>query len=196
VRLTSLLRSLALSAALVSGGAVAACTPETPAAPAVSTDPSAAALDKMVADFTAAWDASDYAKMVELSIPQTLLDQIMLQSGIDPTEGADPLRKEILAIMERTLAQATIIETSINPAGADIQTSSTGRKHAFVPATVVMEVQGTRLRSVSNYLALTEGERWYLVNPSSAAAIAAIKAAFPDLADLPLSEPQIEVISP
>ena len=193
MKLNSVLRCLALSAAVMSAAAVSACTPDAPK-PAATADQGAAALNKMVADFTAAWEAADYAKMVELSIPQRLLDQIMTQSGIDPTEGADPLRKEILAIMERTLAQASIVETSIDASGAEIKTSPTGRKHAFVPATVVMDIQGTRLRSASNYLALTEGERWYLVNPSSPDAIAAIKAAFPDLADLPLSEPKIEVI--
>jgi hypothetical protein len=204
MKITSMLRHFAVSVALASAAAGVACTPATTEAAAPAPEQSAAApsdeqhaaaLNTMVADFTAAWQAADYAKMVELSIPQTLLDQIMKQSGIDPASGAEPLRKEILALMEQTLAQATIIETSIDATGAKIETAASGRKWAYVPATVVMEVQGTRLRSVSNYLALTEGERWYLVNPSTAAAIAAIRAAFPDLADVALTEPKIEVLS-
>ena len=58
-----------------------------------------------------------------------------------------------------------------------------------------MEIQATKVRSTNNYLALDDGGRWFLINPSNAGAIQAIKATYPDLADVALTEPNMEMVS-
>jgi hypothetical protein len=51
------------------------------------------------------------------------------------------------------------------------------------------------MRSTNNYLALDDGGRWFLINPSNASSIQSIRAAYPDLADVALTEPNMEVIT-
>jgi len=193
VKLTPVLRSLAAAALLVTAAAApVACSPATTEAPA---EHSEAGVKKVVADFKTAWEAQNYDAMIDLSMPQPLLDQIIKQYGGPSDLSTEQLSKEIKTMMAGVLAQVQMVEFSIDDNAVNMLTSPTGRKHALLPSVVVVEVQGTRMRASASYLAFVENGRWYLIDSSSPESFDALKIAFPDLAGLTMPEAKMEVIS-
>jgi hypothetical protein len=196
-----ILRPVALIAAL----ALAACSPEAakPNASAAASAPAAtygtvhgaSGLKEVVAEFKTAMEAMDFRAMTSLSMPPALLEQIKKQNNIPPTTNASVLRRQIEAGLKQAADEVKFLEFSIDDSKSEFLTTPTGRKYALTPSSVIMEVQGTKMRSSNNYLALEDGGRWFLVNPSNASSIASIKAAYPDLADVALTEPNVEVVS-
>ncbi len=178
--------------------ALAACSPnasETPKPMEAKVEPDVAGLTQVCADFGAAMDAKNYPAMTDLSVPQPLVEAIFKSAGAPPNYTAAQFRLQLQMIMAKTMDSVKFLEFHVECETAPILTSATGRQHALAPATVVMEIQGQTVRSSNNYLALVDGDRWYLLNPSTADAIKQIKATFPDLASLDLHEPQMDLIS-
>ncbi len=193
MKLTSPLRSFAIATLLVAATATnVACTP---AKTEVAAEQSEAGVVKVVADFKTAWESQNYDAMIDLSMPQPLLDQIIKQAGAPPDTSPEELSREIKKMMAGVLAQAKIIELSIDADSASIMTSPTGRKHALVPSVTIVDVQGTRIRSTNSYLAFTDNDRWFLTDSSSPESFEMLKVAFPDLSGLTIPEPKMEVIS-
>jgi hypothetical protein len=194
MKITSIFRSLALGLALASAAiAPVACSGETGS---VATDPAKAEVDKLVADFSAAWTAQDYDKMLALSMPEPLLDEIMNQFGVDAAENRDKVAGEIKALMQQALSQAKVVRAEMDAKAAKIETTSTGRKYAVVPSVVEVDVSGTHAKATGSYLAFEDGGRWYLLDPSSDDTIATIKKVFPDLADVKLTPSKMEIVTP
>jgi hypothetical protein len=194
MRITSIFRSIALGIALASAAiAPVACSGETGG---VATDPAKAEVDKLVADFSAAWSAQDYDKMLALSLPEPLLDEIMRQFGVDASENRDKVAGEIKALMEQALSQAKVIKAEMDAKASKIEATSTGRKYAVVPAVIELSVGDVRAKSTGSYLAFEEAGRWYLIDPSSDETIATIKKVFPDLADVKLTPSKMEIVTP
>ena len=193
MKIKSILRACALGLGLLSAAALpAACSGEAPAASAAHQG-----VTKVVADFNAAWTAQDYATMLSLSLPPQVLDQIMVQYGVTPgDENREQMVAEIKSVMATALSQAKVIETKMDAAVAKVETSPTGRSYALVPSVVEIEAGGQRIRSTGQYLAFEEGGRWYLMDASGADALAALKAAYPDLADLKPGQSKIEMVTP
>jgi hypothetical protein len=197
-----MLRSLLLT----SGLALAACSPEAakPKAPVAAPPPAAtygavygaAGMKEVVAEFKTAMEAKDFRAMMSLSVPPALLEQIKKQAGVPPNTNASLLRGQIETGLKQAMEQAKILDLSIDDSKSEILTTPTGRKYAMVPSFVVMEIQGKKVRSTNNYLALDDGGRWFLINPSNASSIQSIKTAYPDLVDVALTEPNMEMISP
>ena len=194
MNIASIFRSFALGLALVSAAvAPVACSGETGS---VSTDPAKVEVDKLVAEFSAAWTAQDYDKMLALSMPEPLLDEIMRQFGVDAAENRDKVAGEIKALMQQALSQAKVVRAEMDAKAAKIETTSTGRKYAVVPSVVEVDVSGTRAKATGSYLAFEDGGRWYLLDPSSDDTIATIKKVFPDLADVKLTPSKMEIVTP
>ena len=151
MNIASIFRSFALGLALVSAAvAPVACSGETGS---VSTDPAKVEVDKLVAEFSAAWTAQDYDKMLALSLPEPLLDEIMSQFGVDAAENRDKVAGEIKALMQQALSQAKVVRAEMDAKAAKIETTSTGRKYAVVPSVVEVDVSGTRAKATGSYLA-------------------------------------------
>ena len=194
MNIASIFRSFALGLALVSAAvAPVACSGETGA---VSADAAKVEVDKLVAEFSAAWTAQDYDKMLALSMPEPLLDEIMRQFGVDAAENRDKVAGEIKALMQQALSQAKVVRAEMDAKAAKIETTSTGRKYAVVPSVVEVDVSGTRAKATGSYLAVEDGGRWYLLDPSSDDTIATIKKVFPDLADVKLTPSKMEIVTP
>lgn len=193
MKIVSFIRSVALGLGLLSAAALpAACSGEAPAQSAAHQS-----VTKVVADFNAAWTAQDYPTMLSLSLPPQILDQIMVQYGVTPGDGnREQLADEIKSMMAMALSQAKVIETKMDAADAKVETSPTGRSYALVPSVVEIEAAGQRIRSTGQYLAFEDAGRWYLMDASGADALAALKVAFPDLADVPMAPSKMETVSP
>ncbi|HOY79928.1 MAG TPA: hypothetical protein PLN33_19100 [Hyphomonadaceae bacterium] len=199
-----LLRPAAISAALLSAVLIASCSPSTsepqsaaasettPASPAQSAGPNS--VDEVVSAFKTALETKDYTAMLSLSMPDAVIAQIKQDAGLT-TATTKQLRDQFAAAAAQTFQQATLLDVTIDAANAQVQTSGTGRQYALVPSSTLMEIQGERARSTNNYLAISEKGRWYLLNPSNAQVITVIKTVFPDLAEVALTEPHMEVIS-
>ena len=193
MKLTYPLRGFAIVTLLVA--AIATNVACSPAKTEVAPEQSEAGVVKVVADFKTAWESQNYDAMIDLSMPQPLLDQIIKQSGAPPDTSPEELSREIKKMMAGVLAQAKIIELSIDTDSASIMTSPTGRKHALVPSVTIVDVQGTRIRSTNSYLAFADNGRWFLTDSSSPESFEMLKVAFPDLSGLTIPEPKMEVIS-
>ncbi len=193
MKLTYPLRGFAIVTLLVA--AIATNVACSPAKTEVAAEQSEAGVVKVVADFKTAWESQNYDAMIDLSMPQPLLDQIIKQSGAPPDTSPEELSREIKKMMAGVLAQAKIIELSIDTDSASIMTSPTGRKHALVPSVTIVDVQGTRIRSTNSYLAFADNGRWFLTDSSSPESFEMLKVAFPDLSGLTIPEPKMEVIS-
>jgi len=152
-------------------------------------------LGETVEKYLAAIKAKDADTTISLTFPPALFDQLAAQAGIHTESEKAEILEQLKAGTDEMLKQGAIVDLSINLADAETATSSTGRKYALLPGAAVLDIQGKRVKATNKYLAVTDSGRWYLIDPSSAGTIRSIKSAFPDLADVPLTEPTMEVIS-
>ncbi len=132
--------------------------------------------------------------MIDVTMPPTLLGELMRLDGIDESQRAD-VRKQLVAMSAQALRDAKLVELTVDVNSAKIETSSTGRRYATMPVTFIMDVKGQRMRSIGGYLALQDSGRWYVLSMSDGATIRSIQAAYPDLDHTPMAPPKIEVIT-
>jgi hypothetical protein len=191
------LRSVLTVALLSTLLGVASCAPVTPNAQQEATDTTAgaASFTEVVTDYKTAIGGKDYGRMVALVLSPAMLDQLVVQFDPGKTLSRKKVEEQVRAILKKTMAAGNLLQFAVDASKSEIQTSPTGRHYALVPASVVVEGQGARARGISNYLAVEDGGRWYLLSPSNPKTIQTIKSAYPDLADVALSVPSIEMIS-
>ena len=102
MKLTYPLRGFAIVTLLVA--AIATNVACSPAKTEVAAEQSEAGVVKVVADFKTAWESQNYDAMIDLSMPQPLLDQIIKQSGAPPDTSPEELSREIKKMMAGVLA--------------------------------------------------------------------------------------------
>ena len=187
------LRGVFLAAALLSAAALpSACSPDGAQSQAPSADH--ASIGELVTSFRAAWESKDFDQMLDVTMPPLLLGELMRLDGIDESQRGN-IRKQLVTITSQALKEAKLVELTVDVDSAKIESSSAGRRYATMPVTFVMDMNGQRLRSVGTYLALQDGGRWYLLSLSDASNINSVRAAYPDLAQIPMSPPKLEATS-
>lgn len=204
------LASLSSTTFLVAGFALASCAPEAAIeaqASAVELQsvatqppnsaarlPGAASFEQLVSENQAAVAARDYGKIVALSFPDSLFDHIARQSGKLSKTDHSEVKNQVQMLVKKTYEER-ILEIVIDPSNSIIQKTQRGRAYALVPASLLMNIDGQRVRSTNNYVAIEDDGRWFILNPSSDSTIKMMRAAYPDLAEVALSAPRMETIS-
>lgn len=140
------------------------------------------------------FEARDFDTIVEIGIPDKLLEEFMAEEGNRNGNKAE-YRQVMAQQFDAVFSTVTITDYETDVKSAKIRTTETGRPYAFVPTVIELETQGVRVRADVDMLAIVEDGRWYFLNPADQMSINVFKRAFPDLEPLDIKPQKSTVVS-
>jgi hypothetical protein len=149
-----------------------------------------AALEKTVADFSAAMGAAKFDRVVA-TVPPRLLAVIATQSKVDP----EKLRASMIEVMKQGLATVKLVSYAMDMAQAQHKALANGTPYALVPTKTVLDLpDGSRLVNASHTVAVLDDGKWYLLSIEQPSQIILFRQAYPDFVNVEFPASSTEVV--
>lgn len=141
-----------------------------------------ATLLSKVSLFQKVMKAGKYDKIVDISLPPVLLDHMAKGAGISGQQLKPLVVKEIA----KAMSKVKIVSFEMGTKGKMPEKTNVGAYYAKIPTETVMEINGIKIRSSEDTLAIIEEGQWYLISVASATKLGMFRSVFPRFKDVDL----------
>ena len=152
-------------------GQLAATAKEIPAA-------NKAGLVAAIDTFEAAMKNRDFTKIINGSVPPTLLQFIAAKAGIKGSE-LDKFKDLIKMRMVNALTRGKIVSFGMDKKTITCHELADGKFYALIPTQTVMDLNGKHWKVTGQTLGFEEKGHWYLMRVANAQQVGMVRAVYP-----------------
>lgn len=148
-----------------------------------------AQLATVVADYRAAFDRRDSVS-IAAAIPPRFIAFIAEKVDMKPVE----LRAALADDTAKTMREGEVLSYAMDVENAKYQTLADGSIIALIPTKTVIRVEGQKIQTNSDTLAVVESGRWYLMRVGGAQMIQVLREVYPEFSSVTLSPPTMKAV--